>query len=255
MHPFFFGTYEHELFGVYHSPKKFIKNSKNVILFSPIGHEYMRSYRILRILADKLSESGHHVLRFDWFGHGDSCGIFEECFFATWMQDIECAITKLMSITNRPDTFQVGFRLGASILLKHASKFSNSHKIILWEPVINGNGWITSIHTMNNAIFHSITTHHPKQYLELIGFLYSPNLLSDLHDFNYKHIDHSENEFYLVCSDLIQHINNYSFLLNSFNFSDYAITKEPDIWVNPILFDKIIMNSLSLSHIVSFIDG
>ncbi len=66
-----------------------------VVLCYPIGQEYIRSHRAIYQLAVRLSQAGFHVLRFDYFGCGDSEGDFEEGSLAQWTSDIHSAIAEI----------------------------------------------------------------------------------------------------------------------------------------------------------------
>ena len=72
MKPLFFGEAEHRLYGVYHPPAKGGRHA--VLLCYPGMQEYNSAHWVFRRLATTLAREGHHVLRFDYFGTGDSDG-------------------------------------------------------------------------------------------------------------------------------------------------------------------------------------
>lgn len=74
MEPFYFGTPDEPLFGIYHPPVSEPVRDVGVLLCYPIGHEYIVSHRFYRQLSIRLAEAGFHVLRFDYYASGDSGG-------------------------------------------------------------------------------------------------------------------------------------------------------------------------------------
>ena len=94
---FYFGPTDKSLFGIYHKPKSMKDRRKGIVLCYPMGQEYIRSHRALHQLAIKLSGTGFHVLRFDYYGCGDSFGYCQEGNLNQWTQDIQIAIQKLKS--------------------------------------------------------------------------------------------------------------------------------------------------------------
>src|SRR5215217_413896 len=77
MNPLYFGSSQKPLYGVYHPPKSQPGRpvrTTGVVLCYPLGQEYMRAHRAFRQLATLLTKSGFPVLRFDYYGTGDSGG-------------------------------------------------------------------------------------------------------------------------------------------------------------------------------------
>ena len=95
MNAFFFGRSERSLFGVYHPPQGKTDRKAGIVLCCPMGQEYMRSHRAFRQLANLLSRKGYHVLRFDWFGTGDSMGGSSEFSVRSCLDDLDVAIMEL----------------------------------------------------------------------------------------------------------------------------------------------------------------
>src|SRR5437773_7734152 len=70
--PFYFGSPDKLLFGCYHEPSLERRRKCAVVVCQPVGHEYINSHRALRQLAARLCDAGFPVLRFDYYGCGDS---------------------------------------------------------------------------------------------------------------------------------------------------------------------------------------
>ena len=144
MEPFFFGNSGQRLFGVYHPPTDPYGRNTGVVLCYPIGQEYMRSHRAFLQLARKLSDSGFHVLRFDYYGCGDSEGSFDQCTFRRWVDDVVTAIDELREGSGVTRICLCGLRLGASV-----AAFSAEHQsidgLVLWDPVVQGANYLREL--------------------------------------------------------------------------------------------------------------
>ena len=122
MNCFFFGSSERSLFGVYNPPKGRMARDEGIVLCYPMGQEYMRSHRAFRQLSNLLSRAGFHVLRFDYFGTGDSMGEDEEVSTAQWKSDVGTAIEELKDNAGIERVSVAGLRLGASLAFESASR-------------------------------------------------------------------------------------------------------------------------------------
>ena len=146
MEPIYFGK-NNELFGIFHSAGSAIRKESGVILCSPIGQEYIRSHRAMLKLAEKLSDNGFDVLRFDYYGCGDSLGNLSDINdLSVWQNNIKEAINELKEGCGIDTIYMVGLRYGATML------FNSCHdllidKVVLWNPVVNGNEYIQEIST------------------------------------------------------------------------------------------------------------
>jgi uncharacterized protein len=136
--PFYFGISPKRLYGCHHLPQNSDVRTCAVVLCCPIGQEYIRSHRAIYQLAVRLSQTGFHVLRFDYFGCGDSEGDFEEGSLAQWTSDVHSAIAEIQERSALTSISLVGLRIGATLALLAAADCHDVESIILWEPVFNG---------------------------------------------------------------------------------------------------------------------
>ncbi len=115
MIPFFFGTGGKRLFGVFHPP---VGTSKKlgVVLCQPLHREYLLAHRAMRVLASSLAKSGHPVLRFDYYGCGDSAGDGGETRLDRCCEDIKAAVSELQDMGGVRNVGLVGLRLGEAWL-------------------------------------------------------------------------------------------------------------------------------------------
>jgi len=139
LEPFHFGQKE-QLFGIYHPPSQG-DIAKAVVICPPLFDDYRRTYRACAEMAKALSSKGLHVLRFDYFGTGDSWGELHESNTEVWIKDIHLAIDELVALTGLPDVTLLGIRFGAT-LASHCSHPGIS-QLILWDPIESGENYLS----------------------------------------------------------------------------------------------------------------
>jgi pimeloyl-ACP methyl ester carboxylesterase len=139
MTPLFFGSAQRRLFGAYEAPRVSAANASAVLLCYPWGQEYIRSHRAMRRLASLLAGGRRHVMRFDYFGTGDSMGESREASLSGWEQDIETAMEELRDTSGATRVTLVGLRLGATLAARVAARNKKTTEaLILWDPVVSG---------------------------------------------------------------------------------------------------------------------
>jgi uncharacterized protein len=136
MTPFHFGSRQRRLFGCYEPPPANVSRVRAALLCHPMDNEQVFAYRTMRQLAARLVRAGFHVLRFDYFGTGDSYGDTAEGDLASWCGDIETAIEELKDIAGATKVNLVGLRLGANLSGRVAAhRREEINKLVLWEPL------------------------------------------------------------------------------------------------------------------------
>jgi pimeloyl-ACP methyl ester carboxylesterase len=145
MLPFYFRQSHKPLFGIYHAPEGRQDRDSGVIVCYPMGSEYIRSHRAFRQLAARLAANGFHVLRFDYYGCGDSAGEGHEGHPGQWMDDIATAIEEIKVTTGVGSVFLVGARFGATLAAIVGAQRSDLGGVVLWEPVLNGASYIREL--------------------------------------------------------------------------------------------------------------
>jgi pimeloyl-ACP methyl ester carboxylesterase len=136
--PTYFGDFDKPLFGCFNEPSSGRSRSCAVVICQPMGHEYVNSHRALRQLAVRLAEKGFPVLRFDYFGTGDSLGEETEGRVSQWLDDLSQAILEIKRRSGLPGLCLVGLRLGASLSLLTAARRNDVQNLVLWDPIVNG---------------------------------------------------------------------------------------------------------------------
>jgi uncharacterized protein len=146
MNPFYFGSHERPLFGIYEAARS-SKASRAVVLCHPWGAEYTHAYRGMRQLAKMLTVNGIHTLRFDYFGTGDSGGEQTAGDLSGWETDIRSAIEELKDTTGAARVGLVGMRLGATLAANVAVRIGEVvNSLVLWDPVVSGAEYLTEVH-------------------------------------------------------------------------------------------------------------
>ncbi|HEY6551982.1 MAG TPA: alpha/beta hydrolase, partial [Vicinamibacteria bacterium] len=140
MKPLFFGSSQKPLFGLHTPPTGESGGRSAVVLCAPVGQEYMRSHRTLRELAGRLSQSGFHVLRFDYYGCGDSGGTALEGDLDQWTSDVGAAIDEARDGSGLDRVSLVGLRLGAALAARASVRRTDLDRVVFWEPVVDGRG-------------------------------------------------------------------------------------------------------------------
>jgi alpha/beta superfamily hydrolase len=143
--PFYFGRASKRLYGCHHFPQISGPRKFFVVVCSPIGQEYLKSHRVIYQLAVLLSKVGFHVLRFDYFGCGDSEGNFEQGTLNQWGKDLLTAIDEMQHKSGIRKVCLIGLRIGARLALQIATGCSNCISLVFWEPVFNGEAYVRQV--------------------------------------------------------------------------------------------------------------
>lgn len=185
MNPIYFGTSEKPLFGIYYLPQNSSVRRSGVVLCYPMGQEYMWMHRTYRQLATLLARAGFHVLRFDYFGCGDSAGETEEGNVNLWLEDISTAAEELKGSSGVDAVSLVGYRFGATLSAIVGSQRDDVHNIVLWDPVVNGVNYLEELQQTHrvwaeNNLPDQGDTSGRNGNIEVIGFPLTSRLRSDL---------------------------------------------------------------------------
>jgi len=140
---FFLKTESGDRFCLYHAPHP-NKECRGVFIYvHPFGDEMNKSRRMVALQARAFATMGFGVLQMDLFGCGDSNGEFGKARWDIWKQDLEIAWSWLENRTTASISLW-GLRLGALLALDFARSSTNIiDKIILWQPVISGELFLT----------------------------------------------------------------------------------------------------------------
>ena len=147
MNPFYFGSSDKQLFGVHHPPEGAEVRDGAVLLCPSLGHEYIAAHPSFAQLGQHLARQGLHVLRFDFFGCGDSAGDIHEASVEQWIEDVGTAVQELRDTSGARRVTVVGLRLGASIAALACGQMQKAGRpeifaSVLWEPIVTGQEYL-----------------------------------------------------------------------------------------------------------------
>jgi pimeloyl-ACP methyl ester carboxylesterase len=145
-----FGPSSRRLLGALHAPRRLRPRGAGVLLCNPFGEEALRAHRIYRVLATQLERSGHHVLRFDYGGTGDSMGDSASVSVEGWLADIALAADELCAATGSRKVVAVGLRLGGTLAALAAARGGlRLRHLVLWDPIVEGAAYLRELATMH----------------------------------------------------------------------------------------------------------
>jgi pimeloyl-ACP methyl ester carboxylesterase len=107
----------------------------------------------MRELAGRLAQAGFHVLRFDYFGTGDSAGESEEAELPIWLEDIDTAVEEARELADTRAVSLVGLRLGATLAALWGSRNGELRQAVLWAPVVSGAHYLGELSQQHRAWF------------------------------------------------------------------------------------------------------
>jgi pimeloyl-ACP methyl ester carboxylesterase len=105
----------------------------------------------MRQLARTLSARGWHVLRFDYYGTGDSAGDFAEANREQWLADVDTAVEELKDIGQLSRVALVGMRVGGALAAQVAERRRDVDRIVLWDPVMDGKSYLLEVGAPSTA--------------------------------------------------------------------------------------------------------
>lgn len=126
--------------------------ARGVVLCGAFGHENMNAHRGWRLLAERLSERGLHVLRFDYPGTGDSIGdATDPDRVGAWQRSIAAAVDHLRAATGTERVILVGLRLGATLALAASGTIAGIDAVCCLAPVLSGRNHVRELRLLANA--------------------------------------------------------------------------------------------------------
>jgi uncharacterized protein len=175
VNPLYLGSRQRRIFSIYDAAVGGTR-ARAAVLCYPWGAEYVYAHRSMRQLALKLSMSGFHTLRFDFFGTGDSAGDLAQANLAGWKADTEVAVEAVLDIVGTKRVTLIGLRLGANLAVKVAAAHPEKcEALVLWDPIASGKEYLRSLlqtaETSGNSASDS---------LEVNGFELTPEMAEDL---------------------------------------------------------------------------
>lgn len=181
--PFYFGHPQRALLGLQHAAAS--KPNSAVLVCAPLLQDGTRSHRALWALSEALAGAGSDVLRFDWYGSGDSAGGSDEIDLPGLVGDLTSALAMLRASTRATRVRLFGLRNAALPLLAYASACRETLDLVLWEPTLDGRALVDSWHALHRQQLHGVGRFHhvadvASEPDELFGCTIHPDLLDAL---------------------------------------------------------------------------
>ncbi|MEM8734102.1 MAG: AMP-binding protein, partial [Planctomycetota bacterium] len=152
LHADFVGAEDRQLFHVHYSPppeNAHLRRNHGVLLCHALGNEYTRAYRNVQQLGILLCEAGFDVLRFDYFGTGNSSGCCDDIRRESLLADIKRSADRLLQLPGVDSFSVVGIRLGATLAAN--CQYSVAPRAgILWDPVIRGQAFLSTLEQLDS---------------------------------------------------------------------------------------------------------
>ncbi len=141
-----FGAPDRRLFAIYHPGAPAEVARPAVVLCNAFGQEAIRAHRLMRVLAERLARQGFPVLRFDYFGTGDSMGDDLDGDLDGWAGDLLLADAEVRMRSGGDSTVWLGIRLGATVALRAAQQApAGLRRLVLFDLVIDGAAYLAHL--------------------------------------------------------------------------------------------------------------
>lgn len=139
----------------------------------PFGQEYLRAHRAFLQLAERLANLGFDVLRFDYFGCGDSAGDNQEGRLDLWLENTKAAIEEVEALCGSARVSLVGLRLGAALAAQAQAGRPAPGALVLWDPVLDGPRYLESLRADHQVWMHErarVRPESPRDPDQRLGF-------------------------------------------------------------------------------------
>jgi len=144
-----FGPDDRPLCGWWSEPAR--GSVHGVVVLPPLGYEYWSAHRTLRSLAEAFAAAGHHALRFDYDGTGDSAGQpTDPDRLAAWSASVLAAVAELRARGCEHVTL-AGLRFGGTLALMLGAR-AKADRVIAWLPVLSGKRYARELKMLALAV-------------------------------------------------------------------------------------------------------
>jgi len=153
-----------------------------------------------------LNRVGYHVMRFDYWGTGDSAGEGDAVEVDQWLKDIGVAVDELRAFAAIESLSLVGLRLGATLASYFSRNRSDIDRVVLWDPVVSGDHYIQELLTYlrqrgdEQTVLSDALLREQGFYMN--GFPLMPPLLSSLSALDLASVErYQAQRYFMVVSD------------------------------------------------------
>ena len=216
-------------------------NGKLILFFNPIFDEKKRVQRFQAETARALCSKNYNVVRFDYFGTGDSEGQLYEFNLIQAVNDSLHLGNQFKNDAECDTVIFLGIRIGADLAFKAASLSNLADYLILIEPVISGKHYITEQRTRRKAFFKFNNIDPAYERIEINGDIYEDHQgypiskinISFLEDLDIKNIEFKVKKIILCKLDFFFSNKRMMELrehLSSLCDLNFLQVKCPDFW-------------------------
>lgn len=191
MEPYFFESNNNKLFAVYHPPRIDCQLNIGVLLCNPLHQEQIRCHKLYQTVANQLSKIGFHVLRFDFYGTGDSEGTKSQFTVTEAIRNVQSAIIEFRDGCDLEKVLLWGVRFGATICLL-TSTIIDVEGMILWNPIISGKSYLTELKKNRQRWLNGSFAKNKqanRNELDIEGFIWSKELIEEMIQINVHNVD------------------------------------------------------------------
>ena len=258
--PFYFGASDKPLFGCYHEPSQGYRRGCGVVLCYPMGEEYIRLHRAYRQLALRLSIVGFPVLRFDFYGCGDSSGACEQGQVDQWLIDVSTALGEVRRRGHVTNVCLVGLRLGGALAMMVGAARGDVDGMVLWDPVVSGQAYVEELEALHHEMLRYAhvkprTRIDRQEHTERLGFPLTDRLLTDLKNIDLLAVEQKPANRILVIESheeagqqsLREHLQRIDVHVA------YQHTPNPELWTWIENFGKVRVPHQILQSVISWI--
>ncbi|PRE60810.1 alpha/beta hydrolase [Burkholderia multivorans] len=164
-----------------------------IVICEPLGHEALWLHKLVRSLAEHLSDRGFPVLRFHYRASGDSLGDErDEGRFDEMIDSTRRAVQALRERVALDSVALVGVRAGAAVALLAADAMPEVTRFVALAPVVRGRGYLRELsavaqHWLENMPPVVRNTMRDEKPMNVLGHAYPDDLVATL-----RHLDLSK---------------------------------------------------------------
>lgn len=167
------------LFAFHHRPIGSIRRATAIVICPPLGYDLLSAYRTCRHAAEQLCARGFHVLRFDYYGTGNSAGDVDDVVDP--VIDVGVAIQELKRRAQVDKICLFGVRAGALIALAAAARCQDAPDLILLGAPASGRNYVRELQAFSTL---SGTVGADASDVAVAGFVFNSVLLQRLAEIN-----------------------------------------------------------------------
>ncbi|WP_423368774.1 serine aminopeptidase domain-containing protein [Burkholderia sp. LMG 32019] len=157
-----------------------------IVICEPLGHEALWLHKLVRALAEHLSDRGFPVLRFHYPASGDSLGDERDPNrFDGMVDSVRHAVRALRERVATDSLTLVGVRAGAAVALLAADEIPGLTRFVALAPVVRGRSYLRELSSVGQrwldnvppTVRHAVRDETP---LNVLGHVYPDDLVAAL---------------------------------------------------------------------------